>query len=125
MFLYKHFAQRDPGTEKDDIQRNLEYVLHSKRGSGYFLQNFGLHEVGYRTPEEMLLELSEEIRENIMLFEPRVELIRIDEDFDDEGQQSKLVVYMRLRSTKEKLAFVVNVEKKTIMITPLAESGKK
>ena len=46
MFLYKHFVGGDRLSEMDDVVRNLNHVLRSKRETGYFLRNFGLNEVG-------------------------------------------------------------------------------
>src|SRR5262245_41858200 len=111
MFLYKHFVGGDHLSEMDDVIRNLNHVLRSKRETGYFLRNFGLNEVGFRTPEEMVTALTAELRENIRLYEPRVELIDIDEDYDDDGGRARLVVALRLRSAKEKLQIVFDLQK--------------
>ena len=91
MFLYKHFVRGTELGEIEDIIRNLTHVLRTKRGTGYFLQNFGLSEVGFRTPEAMVTTLTAELRENIRLYEPRVEFVDVDEDYDDEGRRSTLV----------------------------------
>lgn len=116
MFLHKYFVGGRPLTELEDIIQNLNHVLRSKRGTGYFLRNFGLSEVGFRTPEEMVTSLSAELRENIRLFEPRVQLVDIDEDYDDEGGRSHLIVALRLRSSKERLRIVVDLQKNTLDI---------
>jgi len=121
MFLYKHFVGGKKLSELDDVIRNLGHVLHSKRGTGYFLRNFGLSEVGFRTPEEMVTTLAAELRENIRLYEPRVELLVIDEDYDDEGGRSRLVVGLRLRGAKERLRIVVDLQKNTLDIKPVEE----
>ncbi len=74
-----------------DIIRNLNNVLTTKRGYGYFLETFGLTDAAFRTTEEMVIVLSREIKENVRLYEPRVELIEIDEEYSD-GQRPRLIV---------------------------------
>ena len=51
MFLRRKFLGVRRYTELEDIQKNLESVLSSKRGSSSFLDTFGVTETGYRTPE--------------------------------------------------------------------------
>ncbi len=113
MFLYKNFLGGHPTTELEDVVRNLSNVLGTKRGTGYFLPNFGTSDVGFRTPEEMVVALTAEIRENVRLWEPRVEVIDIDEDWDDAGKRTRLSVRMRLRASGEKLQVVVDLAKRT------------
>jgi phage baseplate assembly protein W len=119
MFLYKHFIQGPETTEMDDIMRNLSFVLKTKRGCGYFLPSFGLSDAGFRTLEETVVTLTEEIKENIRLYEPRVELSKIDEVYDDEGKRVRLVVNLRLRDASEKLKLVVDLAKRTFDIEPV------
>ena len=123
MFLYKHFMGGHATTEVEDVIRNLNFVLRSRRGSGYFLQTFGLTETGHRTPEEMVTILSAEIEENIRLYEPRVELVDIDEEHD-EARGVRLVVSLRMRDADEKLRLVVDLDAKSFDIQP-AGAGKR
>ncbi len=113
MFLYKHFVGGPAMSESDDVMRNLRVVLGTKRGAGYFLRSFGLTDVGYRTQEEMVVTLTAEIEENIRLYEPRVELLDIDEVYDDNGGRARLEVKLRLRGTEERLELVVDLATKT------------
>jgi phage baseplate assembly protein W len=106
MFLSKHFLGA-PVDELEDIERNLGFVLSSKRACGYFLPNFGLSEMTFRTPEEAVLRVSAEIEENIRLYEPRVVLVKISEIYDDDGHV-KLVVRLRLRAKNEALRLVID-----------------
>lgn len=111
MFLAKHFLGAG-ADELEDIQRNLGFVLSSKRGCGYFLTSFGLSEMTFRTPEEAVVRLSAEIEENIRLYEPRVALVKINEVYDDDGRV-KLVIRLRLRSKDETLRLVVDAKNAT------------
>ena len=111
MFLYKHFVSGQEDSEIEDIVRNLNFVLKTKRGTGYFLESFGLSDVGFRTPEEMITTLTAELTENIRLYEPRVELVDIDEEHDDEGHRVRLVVNLRMRSAADILQIVVDLKR--------------
>ena len=113
MFLFKNFLGGHATSQLDDVIRNLSNVLGTKRGTGYFLTNFGTSDVGFRTPEEMVQALTAEIRENVRLWEPRVEMLDIDEDWDDAGKRTRLSVRMRLRDGGEKLQVVVDLAKRT------------
>ncbi len=109
MFLHKYFGDGTPMTEMEDIKMNLLHVLSSRRGTGYFLQNFGLTTIGFRTPEEMVFVLSGEIKENLRLYEPRVDLIEIEEDYDEKGARARLIIHMRRRETRERLDVVIDL----------------
>ena len=122
MFLYKHFM----GTtvdEEEDIRRNLGFVLSTKRGCGYFLETFGLSDVAFRTPEEAVTLLTREIEENVRLYEPRVELVKVNEVYDDDGKRVRLVVLLRRRSSKEVLRLVVDLERGSFDVLPAGAAG--
>jgi phage baseplate assembly protein W len=106
MFLRRKFLGERRYTELEDIRSNLQNVLTSKRGSSYFLPTFGLTETGYRTPEEMLTQMTREIEENIRLYEPRLQVIEIDEQYADNGSV-RLEVVCALKRTSERIKIVM------------------
>lgn len=116
MFLYKHFLPNQAGNEMDDIVRNVGFILRSKDGCSSFLRSFGISETGQRTPEEMIVTLSREIREALGLYEPRIEIVEIEEVFADDGRVS-LQVSCRMRSTKEPIAISVRAGKNDIEVS--------
>jgi phage baseplate assembly protein W len=118
MFLHKHFLDGREVSVLEDVIRNLGYVLRTKRGTGSFLDNFGTSDIGFRTPEEMVVALTAEIRENVRLWEPRVEMIDVDEDWDDAGRRTRLVVRMRLRESHERLQVVVALPSGKLDVVP-------
>lgn len=120
MFLRKHFLDGRELSPLEDIMQNLRWIFSTRRGSGYFLEDFGVSDVGFRTPSEMVVAMSQEIRHNIRVYEPRVELIDIDEDWDDVTNQPKLVVRLRLRDRKEKLEVLVDLAKRSFDVRPVA-----
>lgn len=110
--LYRKFLGGEETLEQE-VQRNLGYLLRAKRGAASFLPHFGLSETGFRTPEEMLTRLSEEIRENIRLYEPRVEVTEIEEDYESEDGRPRLVVHCRLKATQQPLSLVFEPHRST------------
>lgn len=124
MFLYKKFVGGSETSELEDVMRNLTYVLKTKRGCGYFIESFGLSDVGYRTPAEMVTSLTAELEENIRLFEPRVELVDVDEEHDDSGHRVRLLVNLRMRGQSEKLQLVMDLKKNTFDIRPIGGATK-
>jgi phage baseplate assembly protein W len=120
MFLRKHFLDRATLTPLEDIMQNLRWIFSTRRGSGYFLDDFGVSDVGFRTPAEMVVATTNEIRHNIRMYEPRVEVIDIDEDWDEVTNQPKLNVRLRLRDRKEKLNIVVDIAKRSFDVQPVA-----
>lgn len=120
MFLRKHFLDRVELPLLEDIMQNLSWIFSTRRGSGYFLDDFGVSDVGFRTPAEMVVSMTDEIRQNIRLYEPRVEVINVDEDWDETSNQPKLVVRLRLRERSEKLEVIVDLAKRSFDVRPVA-----
>jgi predicted component of type VI protein secretion system len=122
-FMYRKFLQ---GTESplEDVLRNLGYLLRAKRGAASFLPGFGLSETGFRTVEEMLVQLSEEIRENIRLYEPRIEVTDIEEDYEGEDGHPRLVVHCRLKDSSERLSLTLDPRSRTLT-TPAPASPEE
>jgi predicted component of type VI protein secretion system len=99
----------------DDVVGNLRRVLGTKRGCGHFLPDFGLTETGYRTADEMVLEVSQELRENIERYEPRVVIDEIDDEYDENGRV-RLVVHCSLRSTGKRLTVAIDLKERQLDI---------
>jgi phage baseplate assembly protein W len=118
VFLRKHFLDRATLSPLEDIMENLRWIFSTRRGSGYFLEDFGVSDVGFRTPAELVVTTTNEIRHNIRVYEPRVEVIDVDEDWDDLTNQPKLIVRLRLRDQKEKLNIVVDLAKRSFDVQP-------
>ena len=123
MFLRKHFLDRTELSLLEDVMQNLRWIFSTRRGSGYFLDDFGVSDVGFRTPAEMIVTMTDEIRQNIRLYEPRVEVIDVDEDWDESGKRSKLIVRLRVRDRKEKLEVVVDLTQKSFDVRPVIARG--
>lgn len=116
MFLYKHFVGGPNVSEIDDIGRNLRFIFSTKRGCGYFLESFGLTDIGFRTVAEMVATITREIEENVRLYEQRVELLGIEERYTQ--GRARLIVRLRVREGQEKLTLTVNLADRTFDISP-------
>ncbi len=120
-FLSRKFLRRQDSL-LEDVLRNLGHLLRAKRGAASFLPDFGLSETGFRTAEEMLRQLGTEIRENILRYEPRVELTEIEEDYDGPGGHPRLVVHCRLRGSAEPLCLVLDPHARELSVRPSTPS---
>jgi hypothetical protein len=110
MFLYKHFVDPTLTNEAEDIVRNLRHVLGSRRGTGYFVDSFGLSGSGYRQGDELFVRLMDEVAENIQRNEPRVEVVgKIKEVHDDDATGARIIATMRCISTGEIVRMTVHV----------------
>ena len=123
MFLRRQFLDGATLSVLEDVMQNLRWIFGTRRGSGYFLDDFGVGDAGFRTPAEMVVSMTDEIKQNIRLYEPRVEVIDVDEDWDEAGKQSKLIVRLRLRDQKEKLEVVVDMAQRSFDVRPAARRG--
>lgn len=110
MFLYKHFVNPGVSDEAEDVVRNLGHIFAARRGTGYFLQSFGLTGPGRRQGDELLVKLIDEIQENLRLYEPRVEIIgKIREVHDNSGAGAKVIATMRCHVSQDIIRVTANV----------------
>jgi predicted component of type VI protein secretion system len=124
MFFRKHFLDGVELSVLEDVMQNLNWIFSTRRGSGYFLEDFGVSDVGFRTPSEMVVTMTDEIRQTIRLYEPRVEVIDVDEDWDEITNQPKLILRLRLRKQSDKLEVVVDLAKRSFDVRAVATRRK-
>jgi len=74
--------------DEDEIQSivdNLNNLLNTKRGWGFFLKDFGISDYNHLHSRDNIAELAiREVSENIERFEPRVKLVKIVDLENDE-----------------------------------------
>jgi hypothetical protein len=63
-----------------------------------------------------------EIEENVRLYEQRVELVEIAEEYS--GGRAKLIINLRVRGKKEKLKLTVNLNDRSFNISPVEPEKK-
>ncbi len=80
--LLDKFRRTPQGRDHDleAIITNLNRVLNTKKGFGYWLEGFGIGDYNvHRGREQIVQTLVAEIKENIERFEPRVRLDAVEE----------------------------------------------
>ncbi len=78
-------AERSKKSDFHGIIDNLNNILNTKKNFGYFLDDFGIRDLGeYTSHGNISKEIIEEIRKNIEKYESRVEVISIVEIHDSD-----------------------------------------
>lgn len=122
-FIHRHFIGGEE-TELESIVRNLGYILSTKRRAGSFLRDFGISETGYRTPEEMVTQLGQEIRENIEKYEPRIEVEDIEETYDAANRPT-LAIHCIVKETGQALDVRFDPREREASASAKQGKGKK
>jgi type VI secretion system lysozyme-like protein len=89
MALFNKFA---PGSRAGSaepylmsIVENINNILNTKKDYGSFLQDFGIRDLNeYSSREDISIAVIEEVKQNIKLYEPRVELVNITMEQNDD-----------------------------------------
>jgi type VI secretion system protein len=80
VLLAKFCGDRKKPTEISSVIANLNYILNTKKGFGFWREGYGLGDYNaYRARSKIVATLLDEIRQSIALFEPRVRLENIQE----------------------------------------------
>lgn len=122
MFLRKHFiAKPEPmkspaALELEDILLNLRAMFVARRGCSSFRENYGLSTTGYGTVQTMVSEISLQIRENVGLYERRLEILRCDEAFDDDTQEAMVLAHCRVLTSGVSLFVICNPRRTEIHV---------
>lgn len=115
MFIRRKFLGESRQDELRDIHDNLSQLLSTRRGTGYFLPQFGVTDTGYRTPAEMTERLGQEIRENLRLFEPRLCITEIDEEYRDDGSV-RLQVSCQVVATEQRMQIIMDSQGRLLRV---------
>ncbi|MBL4850466.1 MAG: GPW/gp25 family protein [Planctomycetes bacterium] len=80
MLLDRFRRGQDQGDEIRSIVDNLNRILNTKKGFGYWHESYGIGDYNnHRGRTAIVKTLAEEIKQNIELFEPRVRLHEVTE----------------------------------------------
>ena len=80
MLLDRFRRGRAQGDEVRSVVENLNRVLNTKKGFGYWLEGYGIGDYNvHRGRSAIVKTLVEELQENIRRFEPRVSLEEVTE----------------------------------------------
>ena len=102
MTFLKRFESSDGQSGEASVEavlRNLRYILNAKRGYGSILEDFGISDLSHCSSREALVEiLSNEIRETIAKYEPRVSLFEMSSIPNTRASQVSMVLTCELKS---------------------------
>lgn len=73
------------------VMHNLDLLLATKRGIGHVLPDFGFSQSGHWSAEGLITHYSTELRENVARYEPRLRLLEMDGEINDDGKPELVV----------------------------------
>ena len=115
-FVYRRLTGRQQ-TEVEDVVSNLRYILGARRGAASVLPDFGLSGLVPSTPDELFKWIDREVRQVILRYEPRVEILEIEEDYDEDNHPH-LRLHLRLLSTQEDLRLLLDPRRQELSPAP-------
>ncbi len=105
-------AARISNSQDVDLQKvvaNLNWVLNTKRGYGSILTDFGISDLNECTSRDVLiLKIMEEVKRNIELYEPRLQLINIAVKDNKDAFRISFDINCILKDTRKALVMEFN-----------------
>jgi phage baseplate assembly protein W len=74
-----------------EVMHNVEVLLATKRGVGHVLPDFGFSQSGHWSAEGLITHTSAELRENVVRYEPRLRLLEVDGEINDDGKPELVI----------------------------------
>jgi hypothetical protein len=74
-----------------EVMHNLDLLLGTKRGVGHVLPDFGFSQSGHWSTEGLITHYSLELRENVARYEPRLTILEMDGEINDDGKPELVV----------------------------------
>jgi len=80
MSLFQRITQKKNfESEHESLIRSLNNILNSKRDYSCYLHKYGIGDFSHYSDSQQLIDaVIEEIKENIALYEPRVDIIEVE-----------------------------------------------
>ena len=110
MALFKKFNNNlnlKPGSEDQyllSIVENLNNILNTKKGYGSFINDFGMKDMNeYCSRDDIGRAVMQEVKENIERFEPRLKLINITMEENDNPFRISFKIESSIRKSKKSL----------------------
>ncbi len=107
MPLFNKFTKKIDNKEGDEIRsiiENLNNMLNTKKGFGFFLKGFGIDDMNqYTSKSHIGTALMEEIRYNIEHFEPRLKVNNIQVEDDDKPFSISFKIECTIKQTSKAL----------------------
>jgi type VI secretion system protein len=113
MALFSKFGDSSSVVDKkDDIKdiiENLNYVLNTKKGYGSFLPDFGIRDMNeYSSRDQLAAVIMEEVKFNIERYEPRLQLLKISIEKNDDPFRISFKIECRVKDTQKALFMEFN-----------------
>ena len=112
LFRGERSAARINNSKDLDLQRvvaNLNRVLNTKRGYGGILTDFGISDLNECTSRDVLIiKIMEEVKRNIELYEPRLQLINIAVKDNKDAFRISFDINCILKDTRKALVMEFN-----------------
>jgi type VI secretion system lysozyme-like protein len=113
MTLFSKFGDRSsaPVKKKDieDIIENLNDVLNTKKGYGSFLPDFGIRDMNeYSSRDQLAAVIMEEVKYNIEHYEPRLQLMKISIEENQDPFRISFKIECRVKDTQKALFMEFN-----------------
>ena len=107
MFLERVFGNNKKSLSvKEDILKNLDRLLNSRRGAASFHPEMGLGDYFYSPNREKIRdEIIEQIIQNVERFEPRIKVSEIEE-IGGTGKKLKFKIRFIIKDTQDPLEFI-------------------
>lgn len=113
MALFSKFNNRPSFTDKNnniqDIIENLNHVLNTKKGYGSFLADFGIRDMNeYSSRDQLAAVIMKEVKFNIERYEPRLQLMKISIEENNDPFRISFKIECRVKDTKKALFMEFN-----------------
>ncbi|SEM09382.1 type VI secretion system lysozyme-like protein [Syntrophus gentianae] len=113
MTLFSKFGDRSSAAVKksdiEDIIENLNDVLNTKKGYGSFLPDFGIRDMNeYSSRDQLAAVIMEEVKYNIEHYEPRLQLMKISIEENQDPFRISFKIECRVRDTQKALFMEFN-----------------
>jgi type VI secretion system lysozyme-like protein len=113
MALFDKYADSSSvGRNDKDLQsivENLNYVLNTKKGYGSFLNDFGIRDMNeYSSRDHLSVAIMEEVKYTIEHYEPRLQLIKISIEENNDPFRISFKIECRVRDTQQDLFMEFN-----------------
>ena len=106
-FFNKFGKSSTTGSGDQDLQsiiENLNNVLNTKKGYGSFLKNYGIRDMNeYSSRDHLSVAIMDEVTYNIEQYEPRLQLVSIAIEDNDDPFQIAFKIECRVRDTAQYL----------------------
>lgn len=101
------------GGEIEEVIDNLNHILNTKKDYGAPLGNLGMDDLNaYSSKDHIAARIVEEIRDNVIAFEPRLEVIGIEPLDNDNPLLLSFRLHCRLRNRREDVEVVFDSRNK-------------